>query len=87
MSDLRTALEDYLVVRRSLGYQLVAMPKERRRGDGSLITAERIDRSRSTIWQEIKTNAGAGATARSRRSCGPQKPPAAHWTADRPWLW
>ena len=85
------------------------MPRERRRRDRSLTTAEReeirvgielgesaariaerIDRSRSTVWREIKANGGRKyytAVKAEARAAAVARRPKRHWTEDRPWLW
>lgn len=87
----------------------VAMPKERKRRNGSLTTdereeirvgiehgepdtviAERIGRSRSTIWREIKTNGGRRCYSAVRaevRAADAARRPKVSWTEERPWLW
>jgi len=87
----------------------VAMPKERKRRDGSLTTAEReeirvgiereesdtviaerLGRSRSTIWREIKANGGRrcySAVKAEVRAADAACRPKTYWTEDRPRLW
>ncbi|MGH9044557.1 MAG: IS30 family transposase [Acidimicrobiales bacterium] len=96
------------VWRRARGHG-VAMPKARKRRDGSLSTtereeirvgielgetdtviAERIGRSRSTIWREIKANGGRrcySAVTAEVRAADAARRPKTFWTEDRPWLW
>ena len=96
------------VWRRARGHG-VAMPKERKRRDGSLtaaereeirvgiergesdtVIAERVGRSRSTIWREIKANGGRrcySAVMAEVRAAQATRRPKTHWTEDRPWLW
>ena len=96
------------VWRRARGHG-VAMPKERKRRDGSLtavereeirvgiergesdmVIAERIGRSRSTIWREIKANGGRryySAVSAEARAADATRRPKPNWTEDRPWLW
>jgi IS30 family transposase len=96
------------VWRRARGHG-VAMPKERKRRDGSLTTAEReeirvgieraesdtviaerIGRSRSTIWREIKVNGGRrcySAVMAEVRAADAARRPKIPWTEERSWLW
>jgi IS30 family transposase len=59
-------------------------------GESDTAIAERLGRSRSTIWRDIKANGGRGyysALKAEVRAAGAARRPKAPWTEDRPWLW
>src|SRR5699024_7339297 len=60
------------------------------RGESNPVIAERLGRSRSTIWREITRNGGRSGyrphraqQAADDAACRPRLP----WTETRPWLW
>jgi IS30 family transposase len=58
--------------------------------ESDTVIAERIGRSRSTIWREVKANGGRkyyGAVKAEARAANAARRPKVHWTDDRPWLW
>jgi IS30 family transposase len=58
--------------------------------ESDTVIAERIGRSRSTIWREVKANGGRkyyGAVKAEARAATAARRPKVHWTDDRPWLW
>jgi transposase, IS30 family len=60
------------------------------RGESDTLLARRIDRRRSTIWREIKTNGGRehySAVDAEERAARVARRPKAAWTTERPWLW
>jgi transposase, IS30 family len=60
------------------------------RGESDRVIADRIGRTRSTIWREIKTNGGRrcySAVKAEVRAAGAARRPKTHWTEERPWLW
>ena len=60
------------------------------RGESDTVIAERIGRSRSTIWREVKANGGRrcySAVNAEVRAADAARRPKAHWSEDRPWLW
>jgi IS30 family transposase len=59
-------------------------------GESDVTIAERIDRSRSTIWREIKANGGRKyytAVKAEARAAAEARRPKRYWIEDRPWLW
>jgi IS30 family transposase len=60
------------------------------RGESDMALAERLGRSRSTIWREINANGGREsytAVQAEDRAARVARRPKACWTAERPWLW
>jgi IS30 family transposase len=59
-------------------------------GDSDAAIAERLGRSRSTVWREITANGGRARyrawRAEERAACSARRPKTP-WTEIRPWLW
>jgi transposase, IS30 family len=59
-------------------------------GESDAAIAERIGRTRSTVWREITANGGREryrATAAEERAAQAARRPKVAWTETRPWLW
>jgi len=59
-------------------------------GESDTVIAERIGRSRSTIWREVSANGGRryySAVKAEVRAADAARRPKNHWTEERPWLW
>jgi IS30 family transposase len=59
-------------------------------GESDARIAERLGRTRSTIWREITANGGRGqyrAAAAEVRAAHQAQRPKVTWTEERPWLW
>ena len=59
-------------------------------GESDEVIADRLGRSRSTIWREIAANGGRGryrAAVAEERAAREALRPKIPWTEERPWLW